>query len=333
LIAAEELADRATSEPSAVMALDADADGQDELRVKTSAMSLVIDPAEGGTVTEWDLYAPRLNLLDTLSRRPEPYHAKLKARPVRAVPAGGVPPSIHDVVGIKEPHLESRLLYDDHRRSAFLDYALQQMPSLQEVVQSAWGERRLWSSGAFRPEPQPRRSPGRAGAALTVTMVRELAGGRILKTVDVGQDRPSLECRYTLEGLEVPVVGLEFNVSLRDARYLTDAGQHEQLSAFDLAEPAIGVRLRLAIEPPATLLHFPIETVSESEEGLERTYQGLCLVCLWAPGRPGLNEAGGGEGARSWTGRVRWSVERHPPAGPDGFEGRSAQPSEWSGRR
>ena len=59
-------------------------------------------------------------------------------------------------------------------------------------------------------------------------------------------------------------------------RELTAAAQ------WTLAEPSLGVSLRLVLDPPATLWHFPVETVSESEEGLERTYQGLAVICLWS---------------------------------------------------
>jgi len=49
--------------------LDADGDGRLELRVANSSMSLVIDPDEGGALTEWNVFGPRINLLDTLTRR------------------------------------------------------------------------------------------------------------------------------------------------------------------------------------------------------------------------------------------------------------------------
>ena len=317
LIAAEGLLNRLTHE-AGIAARDADGDGQDELSLKTASMHLVIDPDEGGALTEWDLYASRINLLDTLSRRPEPYHAKLKAKPVPVAAGVGAPPSIHDVVGIKDPDLKSRVVYDDHRRSAFLDYALQGMPTLEEAAHSAWGERRLWSPGPFRVEGARRRggASGRSAGPWTVTMVREIAGGRILKAVRVERDRPHLECRYTLDGLDVPVVGLEFNVSVRDERYLTAMGQRAGVTAFELGEPAVGVSLALAIDPPATLFRFPIETVSESEGGLERTYQGLCLVLLWAPARSHAGAARAGTLARAWTCRVRWSVVTGPPHAP-----------------
>ena len=302
LIAAEELAGRAGDGSVSVTAVDADGDGQEEAYVRTADMSLVIDPDEGGTVTEWNLFGPRVNVLDTLSRRPEPYHEKLKVKELHAVAAGTTPASIHDLIGVKERNLAQRLIYDDHRRSAFIDYGLQRMPSLQEVVHSTWSEQQQWAPGSFHWQRSRRMAASRPTGPLEVILSRAIGEGCLIKTIRVFADRPSMECVYTLEGMHVPVVGLEFNVSLRDERYLTTMGQREGVSAFDIEEPAAQASLCLSLDPPATVLHFPIETVSESEEGLERTYQGLCLVCLWEL-----------RGASPWAARVRWSVAVRPP--------------------
>ena len=296
LLAAEQLVRQAGSEVADVTVADVDGDGRQEAYLCTPSMGVLVDPDEGGTVTEWSLYGPRLNLLDTLSRRYEPYHDKLRAEQAHTVSAGSTPASIHDALGVKEENLASHLVYDDHRRSAFLDYALQSLPSLQDVVRATWGERQLWSSGPFRMEAQSGASRA-GGGPLALTMIREHAGGRIRKVVQVDTKRPLLECRYELERLEVPVIGLEFNFSLRDERYLSQAGEQRSAAAFHLEESGSGVSLTLSIDPPATVFHFPIETVSESEAGLERTYQGLCLVCLWTL-----------EGIQSWSGRLRWQA-------------------------
>ena len=42
-----------------------------------------------------------------------------------------------------------------------------------------------------------------------------------------------------------------------------------------------GVRVEARIEPPARLTWFPIETVSNSEAGFERVYQGSSLLVRW----------------------------------------------------
>ncbi len=307
LLCAEQLVGQARGSAASVTALDTDGDGCEELSLKTPTLGIVVDPEEGGTVTEWSLYAPRINLLDTLSRRHEPYHEKLKANTQQAaVAAGASPASIHDMLGVKEEHLEAHLIYDDHRRSAFIDYALQRMPTVQEVVRSTWAEQRLWSAGAFHlahPIGNSRvaRSSGvprqRAAAPLEVTMTRKLAGGRVVKALRVPRDEAVVEYRYHVEGLTIPVVGIEFNLALRDERYLGQAQEYARLKTFEVEEPSLGVSLRLTLDTPARVIHFPVETVSESEQGLERTYQALCIVCLWAL-----------DGATSWQARMRWSV-------------------------
>jgi 4-alpha-glucanotransferase len=296
LNAAERLAGQAAGNRVASLVEDADADGQDELVIRTPHQSVLVDPDEGGTIVEWSLYEPGVNLLDTLSRRPEPYHEKLRSTAAHAQAGGGdAPPSIHDALGAKEANLDAHLLYDSHRRSAFIDYAFQSLPSLEEARRSTWTERRLWPSGPFRLLPQPRRG---ASEPVTGVLTRELpGGGRIRKTVRVPVDEPSLECVYEMDAAEAPVVALEFNVSLRDERYLHAPGEVAGASEFQVAEPGMGVGVRLSIEPAATLYHFPVETVSESEQGMERTYQGLAVICLWSPPPGG-----------SWRCKVRWSA-------------------------
>ena len=298
LLTAERLAGQAARRPAASTVLDADADGQLECDLATPGMRLLLDPVEGGTITEWSLYEPAVNLLDTLSRRPEPYHEKLRTKAAHAqAVAGSSPESIHDALGVKEANLDAHLLYDSHRRSAFLDYAFQAMPTLSEAVRSTWTERRLWPSGPFSLlPPSPRRG---AKQPLSVQMVRELpGGGQIRKTVRVEAAAPALDCAYELEGTEARVVALEFNLSIRDERFLTHPGELRAAAQWTLTEPSLGVSVRLALDPPSTLWHFPVETVSESEEGLERTYQGLAVICLWSV-PPGS----------SWRSRLRWEVQ------------------------
>ena len=42
-----------------------------------------------------------------------------------------------------------------------------------------------------------------------------------------------------------------------------------------------GVRVEAAIEPAAHLTWYPVETVSNSEGGFERVYQGSSLLFRW----------------------------------------------------
>ena len=296
LLAAEQLALKVSGVSSRQSRVDADGDGREELCLTTPTMNIVVDPAEGGSITEWSVYGPRLNLFDTLTRRHEPYHDRLLARHA-AASAAGAPASIHDLLQVKEEHLDAHLLYDDHRRSGFLDYALQRPPTLQDVIRSTWAEQRLWSPAAFHLAPA-RRAASQGRTSMDVTLLQERDAGRVRKSIRLFTREPRLECRYELDGLHVPVVAIETTLALRDPRYLTQPQEHAQVTHFEIEEPERGVRLRLVLDPPATLIHVPIETVSGSEEGLERTYQGLGLLCVWTTG-----------GAAQWTSRLQWNVE------------------------
>ena len=60
------------------------------------------------------------------------------------------------------------------------------------------------------------------------------------------------------------------------------------MRAFTLEGHYPPLRLRAELAQPSALWSYPIEAVSNSEGGFERTYQGVCLMLLWplrvAPG-------------------------------------------------
>lgn len=301
LVTAERLLHQAGGGAPVTRVFDADGDGVEEIRLQHDRAGVLIDAADGGAITEWNLYGADVNVLDVLTRRQESYHEKLKAKAAQSVGVSSgqtTPASIHDVLGIKEAHLESRLIYDDHRRTFFLDYGLERLPSAADVLRSTWGEARLWSWGAWQHTVQ---TPGRRGArALSATLVRDERGGRMTKTIRL-EPTGALTLGYALQGVSAPYVGIEFNLGLRDERYLDQPGAHEQLSRFEIHEQFSGIQVTLELARPATVLHFPVETISESEEGLERTYQGLCVLCFWPVGA-----------APAWATDMRWTLKGAP---------------------
>jgi 4-alpha-glucanotransferase len=61
-------------------------------------------------------------------------------------------------------------------------------------------------------------------------------------------------------------------------------------------------RVRVALHAPLSEEFWvaPIETVSESEEGFERVYQGSQILAIW---RPTLATQ------KSWSARLVWRIE------------------------
>ena len=55
-------------------------------------------------------------------------------------------------------------------------------------------------------------------------------------------------------------------------------GQEEGIDAFSIVDEFSGFRVSFRHSRPARLSRFGVETASNSEGGLERTYQGTCIV-------------------------------------------------------
>jgi len=66
------------------------------------------------------------------------------------------------------------------------------------------------------------------------------------------------------------------------------SGTAESTSSFAQGNDAVGVSIETALSEPATLWWAPVDTVSNSEGGFERVYQGAGFLASWplslAPG-------------------------------------------------
>jgi hypothetical protein len=310
LIAAEDLADiaarRAGAAVDGVEAVDVDLDGLDELVVTTPGLTAAIDPAEGAGVGQLDVRAARHALASVMRRRPEAYHAALVAHDraeaggAAAAPAGtadGAVATIHDVVRSREPGLAARLHYDAYERRGGLVHLWAPGTSQDAFTRAAATELGDAHDGAYA-----------VVEATTdgIVLGRRVAladGGIVLirKRFAVDGDRraPAIGLDVELEnagpapvrfdlGIEWPVMllGGGGNPSayyrLGDDRTAHDAtGAAHGVSAIVSGNDFIGVELTTTFAPAATAWWAPIETVSNSEFGFERVYQGSALVGVW----------------------------------------------------
>src|SRR5213076_3327962 len=59
---------------------DGNGDGREEVYVRTRELAVTLNPALGGAITELGYFACDLDVADVLARRPEAYHAEVRAR-------------------------------------------------------------------------------------------------------------------------------------------------------------------------------------------------------------------------------------------------------------
>src|SRR5579859_3420486 len=106
LIRAEVIADRLTPGASAprVEMLDYDADGASELLFTSPEFQALLKPSDGGTLAALDFRPAAATLINSILRRPESYHTRLREA-AAGTGATGATVSIHEQTRVKEPGL------------------------------------------------------------------------------------------------------------------------------------------------------------------------------------------------------------------------------------
>ena len=142
LIKAESLVDEAENKKFPfVETFDLDVDGYEEVIVETKLYNAYISLNNGGMIYELDYKPVSKNILDTMTRRKEGYHEKLKyAVSPGAETSEDNTASIHDLVLTKEPDLYSKLFYDFYERKSFIDHFLAYDTTLESFASAQYQE-------------------------------------------------------------------------------------------------------------------------------------------------------------------------------------------------
>ncbi len=281
-------------------ARDLDADGRREVLVSSDAQVISIDPDDGGSVVAWDAREAGVNLVNVMTRRPEGYHEMLRQAVLRgdvALARSDEIETIHTTrVRVKEWGLEKHLVTDWYRRSSFLEHFL--APGGSPTVLARGEAREL---GDFVDQPfqvTMQHGPWEVAVALArdghVWAVGVHAPVRVEKVFTAEAGSPALHVAYRVTNQSDRPVEADFAVETNwgttgpDAEAVAGGVPHRvgKSGTLDGVNSIVirdrGWRLDVEITlPRCTLWVVPIEVVSASEAGFERTFQGASLWCVW----------------------------------------------------
>ena len=312
LIAAEALIDeisRGNDEWVHCEAVDFDADGNDEVILENSCVSLGFSPCDGGTMFELDYRKRPFNFLNTLTRREEPYHDDLRSGKTQVGGEDSGEVSIHELAKAKESGLDKYLVYDAYRRVSMRDHFLCDTVRAEDLWSGEFDELGDFVTGnyAFDILENERKCSvemKRKGLVQTPDPIEV----EVAKKVTLVQCASSFEIRYDIrncsQGQLSAFFGVEFAVNLLTGsapdRYyrsddfdlkkamLGDVGHDDGLKHIALRDDWQKLECGFRFDNAARVYRFAIETVSQSEGGQERVYQGSIVVPCWhidlAPG-------------------------------------------------
>ena len=303
LLAAENLVDEKTGHDFSVKTLDYNLDGRDEILVSNKQINACLAPAYGGSLLQLDYRPACFNLSNVLRRREEIYHKTIQDADHSEGGGGEQPQSIHDRIKFKEQDLASKLFFDRWERYSFLDHFLDSETTLETFKQCRFEEQGDFVDQCYERVSPSSQQPGEDHSLTlkrTVT-VNQQGNSRqvtIEKTYTFFRTEAEIRVHYRITNEnENPLSlwwGIEFNFTLlagdAEDRYyvcpgqtleaprLNSEGALNDVETFGMRDDWNKFQLSLAFSPKISLWRFPVETISQSEDGFERTYQGSCLL-------------------------------------------------------
>lgn len=285
-----------------VTKVDFNKDGFEEIVVESTGYHAIFAPTRGGSLIELDYLKSPINLSDTLTRRKEPYHEKLKKLQTQGSPDHGVS-SIHDLIRVKEPGLENKLFYDPEERASLVERILPLNTTVEKLWKGQYQELGDFHRAGFSSkisEPKGKGKP--VQLILTHGGSIDESSVHLTKKLTLNQGDFNLRVNYLLQNQsdkELQFLFMpEWNLTLlagdapdrnyfvkgRDlnAMRLNSIGMEENVTEMGMRDGWLKLEVNIQSSIPAHFWRYPVETISQSEGGFERVYQGSCLLLGWS---------------------------------------------------
>lgn len=283
-----------------VLEFDLDKDGLNEILIQTPSLSLGLEPHRGGGLFEICHLSHGLNLSDTITRRREVYHDHLNdiSQTDNHGEEEGIA-SIHDIIDPEQQDLRHLLVFDTYTRASLLDHFPGSETTVEDYAGNDYSELGDFVQGSYDVD-KALASPGKALVKLSRTGVVNACNITITKTVHL-KEGPRLWIDYEFEchgpdSLST-LYGCEFNMTLYSdtdpERYyfapepgarleISETGALKDIKEFELFNGPDRLNTIFRFSHPLSVWFHPLMTVSKSEKGFDRTYQGSSLLFVLA---------------------------------------------------
>ncbi|MCK5237793.1 MAG: DUF1926 domain-containing protein, partial [Deltaproteobacteria bacterium] len=271
-------------------------DNVPDVELRSEGIAAFIDPAFGGSIMELDCLDKKVNILNVLTRWKEGYHSRI----IEAQSGDdGDTKSIHDKVILKEEGLAEGLTFDELRRSSLRDRIINKETTLEDIMCGSLDDPGGFYAGAYDHKVTGHgvvlsRKSKAYGDEILVRKELTLDGASSLKVAyDVGSAGGaalssgvifSVEFNVCLPGCAGPATYCEVSTETKKSGLLTKAVT-EDVESVRIGDTYSGIELTFELSSKCRLMRYPIETVSLSEAGFEKNYQGTCFVFCFEAGK------------------------------------------------
>lgn len=309
LIKAENDLDLAVSPQNelAFQAYDYNNDDCAEVIANGKTIKVYVAPEVGGKIMELDYRPKNFNCLNVLSRHKEAYHQKIKdfVSKHSQEQESSEAKTIHEQFRVKEKNLDQYLKYDWYERGFGIEHFLSDWADLAAFHNCNFGEQGDFVNQAYNVQCKQDKDSlqillDRAGH---VWIDKIFAAVKVEKKITIYKDQSLVTIEYVISNQENIKLALSFGSEYCFAGttghddgcfyyslHGKDKIENKYMDSIEGSKAFQGIGIKdyftridacWQFSEAASVWRFPLETVSQSESGFERSYQGSVVMPFW----------------------------------------------------
>jgi alpha-amylase len=285
LLKAEEFYNKAMLKKATWNVFDFNCDSRNECLYESKTQNIYISPLNGGSIFEWDIFEFHRNLLDVLTRRYESYHNKLKDNAEEVVLVNDSSSQIYtihdDLIKVKGIGFGKYLIYDKYKRASLIDHFFSNNVKHEECVSGNYEEKGDFFDGEYKYQIKYNRKFLKKNFILSLCRYGKVDGKNVRVTKEVVPFSNGYSAQYEIknnsnEDLDIcfaPEQIFAFtSKSEDDSSVLKDVDEWRRYDSY------LNMEVKVKFSQKSEIFVYPVETVSNSDNGLEKTYQGTVVL-------------------------------------------------------
>ena len=177
--------------------------------------------------------------------------------------------------------LDKFLLFDLYPRYSLRDYLLDAKTSMDDFYKGKFTEVAKLADSTY--EFTDKIEGNKKIIDFSRKEIIDLCLVKITKTLTIIDNLISVG--YSLENFGIKkidfIFGTEFNLSLYYAELCEAVNEEQSGSEFIINDLWKQIKVEYSIDHETRIWSFPVQTVSDSESGIEKMHQGLCVFFNW----------------------------------------------------
>ena len=262
---------------------DFNCDMTDEFLYESANQDIYVSAQDGGSIFEFDILNSKYNFLNVLTRKYEGYHKKLKeAIENNRVTDSQELTSIHtDAVKVKEIGLEKHLVYDWYRKSSLLDHFFNNDTKFEQLYGVQFREEGDFVLGKYDAKiVSGNLELTRKGHVWFNNEHLPVEVKKIIKPLKT----EGYETEYKVKNISDIEMNFTFGVEQVFAfSEMIDDDNKEFLNkkVWTRQDKNLGLKVKITSSKNCDYWVVPVNTISTSENGYEKTYQGTTVVNVY----------------------------------------------------